>query len=116
MVDLILQEWVDNIEDIYSEAKFQKDIREAVINNPVEYRQKVEADEIRDAGLQKKDDEYTFPNGTKAPQDRVDFVMKTVDKRMLTESPILQSQNLRVKGGMIVPDRKFHMKQKPKVK
>lgn len=108
--------WLDSLEGVYADPKYQDEIRNAVINSPEDYRKKVESDEFRDAGMKEKDGEYFLSNGQRAPKDRVDFVKETIDKRMLTESPTLQSRNLIVKGGMIVPDRKFHMKQKTKVK
>ena len=107
---------MDSLEGVYADPKYQDEIRNAVINSPEDYRKKVESDEFRDAGMKEKDGEYFLSNGQRAPKDRVDFVKETIDKRMLTESPTLQSRNLIVKGGMIVPDRKFHMKQKTKVK
>jgi len=107
---------LDSLEGVYADPKYQDEIRNAVINSPEDYRKKVESDEFRDAGMKEKDGEYFLSNGQRAPKDRVDFVKETIDKRMLTESPTLQSRNLIVKGGMIVPDRKFHMKQKTKVK
>ena len=108
--------WLDSLEDIYIDPKYQEEIRNAVVNSPEDYRKKVETDELREAGLKEKDGEYILSNGQRAPKDKVDFVKQNIDKRMLTESPTLQAQNLRVKGGMIVPDRKHHLKQKTKVK
>jgi|TARA_R100001015_G_C4585756_1_gene141715 predicted Zn-dependent protease len=114
LADLIVQQWVDSLEKIYEDPKYQAEIKNAVINSPADYRQKVESDELMEADMEMKDGEYRFKNGQKVPDDRVKFVKETIDKRMLTESPTLQAQNLRVKGGMIVPDRKYHMKQKAK--
>ena len=112
MVDLVMQQWLDSLEAIYEDPKYQEEIREAVVNSPADYRKKVESDELMEADIELKDGEYFFKNGQKVPEDRVTVVKETIDKRMLTESPTLQAQNLRVKGGMIVPDRKHHMKQK----
>ena len=114
MGNYVTEGWLDSLEKTYAEPKYQEEIRTVILNNPAEYRKKVETDEFREAGIKEKDGEYFLSNGQRAPKDKVDFVKRTIDKRMLTESPALQSQNLIVKGGMIVPDRKYHMKQKGK--
>ena len=103
-----------SLEKVYTDPKYQEEIRKVVINTPEDYRKKVESDEFREAGMKEKDGEYFLANGQKAPEDRVRFVKENIDKRMLTESPTLQAQNLIVKGGVIVPDKKHHMKQKAK--
>tara|TARA_R100000988_G_C3980708_1_gene156782 strand:+ start:264 stop:554 length:291 start_codon:yes stop_codon:yes gene_type:complete len=84
---IIYEEWKITIAEELGKAELQRDIRKAVIEGPAEYKERVESQETS---------------------------ADVVEKRMLTESPILKQEKLKYDGDNIIPDFDAHEKARRK--
>lgn len=100
--------------------KMQTEMRQVITQTPEIYREMVENQELGFAGIRKTLEGHVKTNGAKATEVDIQKVMKTVDKRMLTESPSLIEHKLKYIAGNLVPDKIAHKKyaqdNPPKVK
>jgi len=94
----------DSIDEFFDEfnveilkPEYQAELREVITKSPEAYRKVVEQQE---KGLESTDDE----SATNAALNRV-------DKRMMTESPALMEQKLRVTNDGILLDVKAHRRE-----
>jgi len=94
--------WLKELTKIYEDKDVQKDVQKAITEGPEEYRKKVTIDEYRFAGISKDDD-----------NEENQHVEMVINKRMMTESPMLSEYHLLNKGGILVPDLVHQKKIKP---
>tara|TARA_R110002020_G_scaffold35001_1_gene105967 strand:- start:502 stop:864 length:363 start_codon:yes stop_codon:yes gene_type:complete len=105
MVLTEFDELMNEMIEEYKKPKNQEEIQEAVKNSPPSYREKVEAEELRDNNIAKIEGGYRYIQGNGSPDDvEIDSILRIVDARMLRESPLLMEQKLKFSGGMILPD------------
>ena len=81
---IVYEEYKKAIAAELSKAELQQELRKGVIEGPSDYKERVESQE-------------TNP--------------ETVQKRMLTESPLLKQEKLRYDGQNVVPDFDAHEKE-----
>tara|TARA_R110001592_G_scaffold345122_3_gene636826 strand:- start:720 stop:1046 length:327 start_codon:yes stop_codon:yes gene_type:complete len=94
--------WLKELTKVYQDKDIQTDVQKAITEGPEEYRKKVTTDEYRLAGI---------PEDSEGEKD--EYVEMVVNKRMMTESPMLNEYKLVNKGGILTPDLVQQRKIKP---
>ena len=79
--DPVFIEWKETIEAEFAKEEMQKEVRECVVDGSSEYKEIVESREDNP---------------------------EIVEKRMLTESPILSQEKLKFDGEKLIPDWEKH--------
>ena len=100
--NFVRDDWLKELTKVYQDKDIQTDVQKAITEGPEEYRKKVTTDEYRLAGVTEDSE-----GEGKIYADMV------VNKRMMTESPMLSEYKLVNKGGILTPDLVNQKKIKP---
>jgi len=94
--------WLKELTKAYQNSDIQKDVQKAITEGPEEYRKKITTDEYRLAGISEDSE-----------GEKDEYVEMVINKRMMTESPMLNEYKLVNKGGILTPDLVQQRKIKP---
>ena len=98
-----------------NDDELQKDLKELLLQES-EYKNRIKKQEYSLAQI-KENQDGTFEDftGNKVPEEYLDTVNGFIDKRMLTETPDLRKNNIEYRGGSVVPDTTYHLKEVEKI-
>ena len=94
--------WLKELTKVYQDKDIQTDVQKAITEGPEEYRKKVTTDEYRLAGIPEDSED-----------EEKEHIEMVINKRMMTESPMLSEYKLVNRGGILTPDLVQQRKIKP---
>jgi len=101
-----LDDYIWVIKESYKSSEMQKLLKSYVQGTPPEYREMLRKQEVSTYGMKMEGSTIIKANGEAASPDEVAKIESNVDRRMLTESPVLGEQKLELKGTYLFPDER----------
>jgi len=94
------------------DKEMQNDLQSAFKRENPDYRDRIKREEMTLAQIRETPTGEIEDNfGNPVDEEYVELIDGFVDKRMLTESPELYRNHVEYRGGVIVPDVRYHLKE-----
>ncbi len=94
------------------DKEMQNDLQSAFKRENPDYRDRIKREEMALAQIRETPTGEIEDNfGNPVDEEYVELIDGFVDKRMLTESPELHRNHVEYRGGVIIPDVRYHLKE-----
>ena len=98
-----------------NDEETQKQLKEFILQDS-EYKDRIKRQEYGLAQIKENTDgSFEDLDGNPVSDEYKNTVNEFVDKRMLTESPELRKSNIEYRGGSIIPDTTYHLREVEKL-
>lgn len=98
-----------------NDEETQKQLKEFILQES-EYKDRIKRQEYGLAQIKENTDgSFEDLDGNPVSEEYKNTVNEFVDKRMLTESPELRKSNIEYRGGSIVPDTTYYLREVEKI-